>query len=236
MAMSIRPSCSAGAQQHRLKRRGAGRVEGQVGAAQAEGAADGAGDAAGGDVGGLGRAARQRAANGRNDFLHHRLLLFGRQRAELLRFAEKLGGLFDAGGVRIIAGQPAALGVADEHARIGQRKVERIQAGVAAGVGRHLAHQQMAGIGRVDEFVRDRALVVVELAAGKDGSQLGIRFSDDALAGIVIQRLVEAVGGKLADGGAPLDKQPPELVEIVGSGQTASHADNGQGHGGFRIG
>ena len=79
----------------------------------------------------------------------HGLLLIGRQGSEVIDLGEELGRLFDARGVGVFAAQIASLRVADEHARVPQRKIERVEARMPAGPRGHFAHQQMNGVDRL---------------------------------------------------------------------------------------
>ncbi len=167
------------------------------------------------------------AAYRRDQVVDDRFLLGRWQLREAWHFAQELRRLFNARAVSKVACQITSLGVANEYAGIAQWQIERIESAVAQRLARRLAHQQMGVVDRAFQLRRDRARLPVELTAGDDRAQLGVRLAALAAAGIVVEFLVEPVGRQLDDGATAALEQLPELVQVVRARQATRHADNG---------
>ena len=123
--------------------------------------------------------------------------------------------------------------MADVHARVAQRQIERIETGVAAGGRRGLAHQQVGVVDDSFQRLGNGAGLAIELPGRDDRAQLRIRLAALALARVVVQLLVEPLLRQLRHGTAAGRYQLPELFQIVRAGQATRHADDGNGNTGM---
>ncbi len=214
--------------QERLQRRRAGRIDRHERPAQPERLGDRPRRHADGEIAALNIAAGVLSAHGLDRFADDALLVRRRQGAEGVDFAEKLGGLFHAGRVDVVAGHVAPAAIADEDAGIPQRQVERVEPRVPARFRSHFAHRQMRAVRLGGKVVRHRAGLRVKGPPGAERGQLAVGLADRPSSRIVVVLLVEVLRRKLDDCAAALHQQLPEFVQGVGAREPAGHADDGQ--------
>ena len=234
MAMSIRPNCNArAASSIDCSDEAQAELTPMKGPVEPKRLGDRAGHHVDRDVGRIGGQLRHLRSNRVDQFGDDRFLLLGRQLLEPGDLPQELRGLVDARAVDHVAGQVAALGMADVDARVAQRQVEGIEAGMTAGRGRRLAHQQVRVIDAALQLRRDRAGLAIELAAGNDRAQLRVGLAALPLARIVVQLLIEALVRQLDHRAAATGEQLPVLIQVVRAWQAASHADDGDRNAGM---
>ena len=144
-----------------------------------------------------------RARTLRGQFALDRPLFRGWQLAEGGRFTQQRHGFVKIGLAGQVAQPAAALRMANEHGGVGRPQVERIEPGVAQGVGRHSGHQQVRLIDRGAQLGGNRVARGVKLAIGEQGGAVRIRFAAHPFSRIVVERGIEAFGGRIATAERP---------------------------------
>ncbi len=218
-----------GAGRHGDQRRRAGGVDRQVRSLQPEGVRDHARHHRRRQIGIAVRfPARLLAAEFLDDVAQRDLLHFRRQRSIGWIVRQMMGDFFEISRRGKIARQTASAGMADIHADVALREIERIITRMAASHRGDFAHDQMHAVVVFQNLIRQRADVPVDRPLGNDAADLGIAFADFPLLGVKIQFAVEARFRQLHNAALPVAHQPPVFVEIVRAGHPAPQSDHCQ--------
>ncbi len=219
-----------GSDRQSLQRRGAGRVDDEVGAFELEGLANDLRGTESAEFEFLPRpAARMVTAHSRGDLGRDRVGLRAEEFAGSLHLPEPGGRAIDPGGVDVVADPVAPAGVAHIDARTtSPRHRERIETGIPAGQGRDFEEHVMGHVVAIEHVGTDRTDRRVGGAITDDRPQIGVALADLALLGIEVEVARQACVRQSAPGGATVHHEVPEGIQAVGAGKPACHADNRQ--------
>ena len=171
----------------------------------------------------------ERAAKLGDDLANHLFRLLRREVVEVRDLPQILGRMFQLPGINHRPGESAGRSVADVNAHVVGRQLEGIKPRMPARRDRDFVQPQVHLVGLVDERLRQRTGFGIERPLGDHPAQLGVGLGFVAFVGMIVQRRVEALRREFAQVAPAFDQQLPKLVEIVGTGQAASHPGDGEG-------